>query len=177
MIKRFLVLFFVLLNHPLLALKAEEKIISYEENMLLAKDSLESIVLVGGCFDLLHYGHVDFLQKAKAQGDVLVVALESDENIQRRKQKTPFHTQKQRAYILASLESVDKVILLPSLKTYEDYLQLVKRVKPATLATTSENPYLDKLEQQAKAVNATVKVVNLKIPGLSSTALKKYLTD
>jgi len=44
---------------------------------------MKKIVLVGGCFDLLHYGHVRFLEEAKKLGNHLVVALESDENVRR----------------------------------------------------------------------------------------------
>ena len=61
------------------------------------------VVLVGGCFDLLHYGHIAFLKEAKKHGDYLIVLLESDENVRRLKgEGRPFHTQKQRKEMLAS---------------------------------------------------------------------------
>ncbi len=71
-------------------------------------------VLVGGCFDLLHFGHIKFLEEAKKSGDYLVVALESDENVRRTKGETrPIHTQEQRKAMLESLTCVDEVIMLP----------------------------------------------------------------
>ena len=79
------------------------------------------VVLVGGCFDILHIGHIRFLKAARKQGDSLVVALESDEFIRLQKRREPFHTQAERAEILAALRSVDTVILLPLLSTDEDY--------------------------------------------------------
>ena len=63
------------------------------------------IVLVGGCFDILHLGHVVFLEKAKKEGDVLVVLLESDEKVRFLKGKgRPVHTQSERAEILSALK-------------------------------------------------------------------------
>nr|WP_236682642.1 adenylyltransferase/cytidyltransferase family protein [Rickettsia felis] len=57
--------------------------IEYYENISLNKNCPinSEIVLVGGCFDLLHYGHIEFLRKAKKQGKYLIVALEPDETI------------------------------------------------------------------------------------------------
>ena len=54
-------------------------------------------VLVGGCFDFIHFGHISFLKQAKASGDYLIVALESDENVRLAKgDARPIHTQEQR---------------------------------------------------------------------------------
>jgi FAD synthetase len=135
----------------------------------------QSVVLVGGCFDLLHYGHIQYLHKSKEHGAFLVVALEPDESILSRKKKKPFHTQIQRAYNLASLQVVDRIILLPILKSYEDYLALVKAVRPSIIAITPDNPQRSNLERQAEIVGAKVQVVAPFLEGLSSTELKKYL--
>lgn len=95
------------------------------------------VVLVGGCFDVLHYGHVYFLKKAKELGNILIVALESDENTRKLKgPKRPIHTQKQRAEMLKSLRFVDKVITLPPMKSDLDYKKLVRRVNPDIIAVT-----------------------------------------
>ena len=71
-------------------------------------------VLAGGCFDVLHPGHIVFLEKAKKAGDYLVVLLESDKKIRKLKGKgRPVHSQKERAEILSALKSVDSVVCLP----------------------------------------------------------------
>ena len=92
------------------------------------------VVLVGGCFDILHFGHIYFLKKAKSLGDVLIVALESDENTRKLKGPSrPIHTQKQRKEMLEALRFVDKIISLPPLPNYR---QLVAEIKPQIIAVT-----------------------------------------
>src|SRR3989344_2564471 len=94
-------------------------------------------VLVGGCFDLLHYGHIVFLNEAKKHGDSLVVALESDENVRRLKgEHRPIHTQKERKTMLEALSAVDEVIPLPPMTTDREYADLVTRLRPHVIVVT-----------------------------------------
>lgn len=98
-------------------------------------------VLVGGCFDVLHPGHIIFLQKAKRQGDKLIVLLESDRKVKMIKGVgRPIYGQKARALMLKALKCVDKVILLPFMETDKQYDDLVKKFKPDVIATTSGDP-------------------------------------
>lgn len=98
------------------------------------------VVLVGGCFDILHIGHVRFLKKAKEQGDVLVVALESDEKTKLLKGKgRPINSQEVRAEIMASLETVDYVLKLGPNVVDNNYLELTEKIAPKVLAVTEEN--------------------------------------
>jgi len=132
-------------------------------------------VLVGGCFDLVHYGHVEFLTNAKNLGDYLVVALESDENVRRMKgESRPIHTQQQRKAMLESLRVVDEVIALPSLKTDDEYASLVKTVHPSVIAITEGDPIEDKKRKHAELVSATVIVVP-KVHTPSTSQLTKLL--
>jgi len=95
------------------------------------------VVLVGGCFDILHYGHISFLKKAKKLGNYLVVALESDENTMKLKGPSrPIHNQNQRKKMLESLRFVNKVIALPPMKSDSDYEKLVRKVNPDIIAIT-----------------------------------------
>ena len=95
------------------------------------------VVLVGGCFDILHYGHISFLKKAKKLGNYLVVALESDENTMKLKGPgRPIHNQNQRKKMLESLRFVNKVIALPPMKSDSDYEKLVRKVNPDIIAIT-----------------------------------------
>ncbi len=127
------------------------------------------IVLVGGCFDVLHYGHMQFLEKAKLEGAYLIVALEPDESISRYKKRTPIHNQQQRAQNLAAIRYVDKVLLLPKLKGFKDYSQLVQDSHPNVIAITADDPQKQNKLKQANLVGADLKVVVDRIKGFSST--------
>lgn len=135
----------------------------------------KKIVLVGGCFDILHFGHISFLKKAKSLGDYLMVALESDKNIKRLKGKNrPFNNQKQRKEFLESLRFVDEVIILKDYMTNNDYMDLVKKIKPSIIAITKGDPIKKLKEKQAEGVGA--KVIKIKkIPFISSSILSKFI--
>lgn len=155
----------------------EDKIIEYNDiDGLKKKLRGKTTILVGGCFDILHYGHVKFLKEAKKEADILIVALESDDFIQQRKKRKPFHTQDKRAFILSELESVDVVLNLPLLKTDEEYKQLVVSIKPTYIGVTKGDKYLEIKEKQTKEVGANVKVITSLIEGFSTNQILKYET-
>ncbi len=115
------------------------------------------IVLVGGVFDILHYGHIHFLKRAKKLGDYLIVALESDKNVKRLKgNNRPFHNQKQRKEILEGLSFVDQVIVLKDRMTDADYERLVISTSPNIIAVTEGDKMLEKKKSHAKRVGAKV---------------------
>jgi len=125
------------------------------------------VVLVGGCFDILHYGHISFLKKAKKLGNYLVVALESDENTKKLKGPgRPIHNQNQRKKMLESLRFVDKVIALPSMKSDADYKRLVRRVDPDIIAVTAGD---------TKNTHGVKTVIIPKIKAPSTTQIAKLL--
>lgn len=83
-----------------------------QEAIAAAKKDGQRIVFANGCFDVLHVGHVRYLEAAKALGDLLIVAINSDEQARRLKgQGRPLMAQDQRAEIVASLEAVDFVTI------------------------------------------------------------------
>ncbi|MCC7570061.1 adenylyltransferase/cytidyltransferase family protein [Candidatus Micrarchaeota archaeon] len=86
------------------------------------------VVMTGGVFDILHYGHIKMLEKAKKCGDLLVVVLANDKNVKKYKNITPFHNEKQRCSILECLNLVDVVIV--GKDNREDSL---KRINPDVL--------------------------------------------
>ncbi|MDQ7044198.1 MAG: D-glycero-beta-D-manno-heptose-7-phosphate kinase [Sulfurimonas sp.] len=95
-----------------------------------AKESGKKIVFTNGCFDILHVGHVKYLQIAKSFGDILIVGLNSDESVSRLKGPTrPVNIAEDRAYLLAALEAVDFVVPF-----WEDTpYNLIKMIAPDTL--------------------------------------------
>lgn len=94
------------------------------------KKKKKRIVLTNGCFDILHYGHVRYLEEAKSKGDCLVVCLNSDESVRKVKgEKRPFIDQNDRAHLLAALESVDYVTIFDE----ETPLEIVRKLLPDIL--------------------------------------------
>lgn len=94
------------------------------------KQKNKKIVFTNGCFDILHIGHVKYLETAKSFGDILILGLNSDLSVKRLKGETrPINTQDDRAYILASLESVDYVVIFDEDTPYS----LIKAIMPHTL--------------------------------------------
>jgi len=90
----------------------------------------KKIVFTNGCFDILHVGHIKYLEVAKSYGDILIVGLNADSSVSKLKGPTrPVNTQDDRAYILASLESVDYVVIFEEETPYE----LIKLIKPHIL--------------------------------------------
>ncbi len=130
-------------------------------------------VLVGGCFDLIHFGHIKFLEKAKEQGNFLIVALESDEFVKKNKRKLPVHQQSERAEILSNLNMVDLIILLPFFNTNNDYFNLVKKILPSIIAVTEGDKQLENKKKQAKLIGAEVREVVTNLKNFSTRNIAK----
>lgn len=136
---------------------------------------MKKIVLVGGCFDLLHFGHISFLKEAKSHGDRLVVALESDESVKKMKgDARPIHSQAQRKEMLEALLFVDEVISLPPMHGDRDYFEMVRDVKPSVIAITEGDPLMVNKSKQAKEIRAELVVIP-KIHTPSTSQLAKLL--
>ena len=90
----------------------------------------KKIIFTNGCFDILHAGHVRYLETAKSYGDVLILGLNSDRSVTALKgEGRPINTQLDRAYILAALEAVDYVVVFDDDTPYD----LIKAIKPHIL--------------------------------------------
>lgn len=88
------------------------------------------VVFTNGVFDLLHSGHIDVLSSARAQGDALVVGLNSDSSVRRLKgADRPVRNETERAYVLAALRDVDAVVTFSE----DTPLALIRRLRPDVL--------------------------------------------
>lgn len=158
-----------------------DKIFSVEQVDKIAQKlhkSKKRLILLGGCFDLLHIGHITFLEEAKKYGDYLVVLLESDETIAKEKGPyRPINSQEDRAKILAALSSVDVVIKLNPQMNDKDYDNLVFMIKPAIIATTKGDSNRYHKERQANQIGAEVIDVTPHISDKSTTKLIKLLNE
>lgn len=137
----------------------------------LLKSQQKSIVLTGGCFDILHPGHVVFLEKAKKWGDILIVLLENDEKVKALKgANRPVHTQKDRAGVLAALRMVDYIVMLPNFTSDIEYDELTATIKPDVIAATPKDN-LAYFKRSAKSSGAKFKLVTSVVGDYSTTKL------
>jgi len=112
---------------------AAEKILSAAEARAY-RDQLvadgRSVAFTNGCFDILHRGHVTYLQFARDQADALCVGLNSDASVRRNKgEKRPIHCEEDRAWVIASLAAVDCVVLFDE----DEPRDLIEQILPQVL--------------------------------------------
>ena len=109
----------------------KEKIVTVEEARALASAMRESgrkLVFTNGCFDLLHVGHVRYLEAARALGDALLVAVNGDESVRVLKGKSrPLNSESNRAEVVSALACVDYVVIFPEVRA----TALLEKVRPA----------------------------------------------
>ena len=90
----------------------------------------QTIVFTNGCFDVIHRGHIEFLKFCKTQGDIVVLALNSDNSVKKIKgPERPINNQHDRAVVLAALETIDYIIIFEE----ADPLKTIKKLKPDIL--------------------------------------------
>ncbi|GJM62247.1 MULTISPECIES: D-glycero-beta-D-manno-heptose 1-phosphate adenylyltransferase [Persicobacter] len=110
-----------------------DKIISWsdiDQTMDAYRQKGEKIVFSNGCFDILHLGHIDYLEKSRQKGDRLVIGLNTDASVQKLKgPERPINNEYSRARMLAALAFVDNVILFGE----QTPLKLIETVKPDIL--------------------------------------------
>jgi D-beta-D-heptose 7-phosphate kinase/D-beta-D-heptose 1-phosphate adenosyltransferase len=146
-----------------------------ELETILRRENKGSVVLVGGCFDIFHIGHLRFLSEAKKMGDYLIVLLEKDEKVKKLKGKNrPIFTQDVRAEMLSALNCVDLVVVLPMMEKDSDYLDLLMKVKPDIIAVTENDPRIEKKKHQAETVGGQLRVIPF-VKTLSTSALAKTI--
>lgn len=126
------------------------------------------VVFTNGCFDLLHLGHVDYLEKAKGLGDVLVVGLNSDDSVSRFKgPQRPIQDQTSRSRVMASMQAVDLVVFFSEDTPFE----LISALLPQVLVKGSD--YLAENIVGADVVKnagGVVKTIDF-VPGYSTTRI------
>ena len=132
------------------------------------------LVVVTGAFDVLHVGHLRFLQSARATGDLLLVGVEADNRVSAWKGPgRPVNPGVERAEMLAALRPVDGVFLVqgdPDVKEPEAYVDLLRPLDPAVLAFTQGDPFAKEKHSSALLLGAAAVEVPL-VPERSTSAL------
>ena len=154
-----------------------DKIVSLEslaKKITIWKQNGIKVVFTNGCFDILHLGHIDYLEKAAQKGDKLVVGLNTDSSVKRLKgAKRPINKEYARARMLAALSFVDAVISFEEDTPYE----LINSLKPTILTKGSD--YLAENIVGADIVisnGGTVETIDL-VDGYSTTDIINKLKE
>lgn len=125
-------------------------------------------VFTNGCFDILHAGHVDYLQKARARGDILVVGLNSDNSVSRLKGPSrPVQNANDRAAILASLACIDYIVIFDE----DTPLEIIKTLKPNVLIKGADYTIENTIgAKEVLSWGGSVEHISL-LPGRSTTSI------
>jgi rfaE bifunctional protein nucleotidyltransferase chain/domain len=155
--------------------RARDKILSCAEaarSCRAARRRGERVVFTNGCFDLLHAGHVQSLERARGLGDRLVVALNSDASVRRLKGAgRPLVPARQRALILAALEAVDWVVVFRA----NTPLATIRALRPDVLAKGGDWP-VDAIVGRELVEGWGGRVVRLReIPGVRTSQLVRRI--
>ncbi|MEZ5404940.1 MAG: D-glycero-beta-D-manno-heptose 1-phosphate adenylyltransferase [Verrucomicrobiia bacterium] len=149
------------------------KLVPFEEIELFrnqCRAKKQRVVMTNGCFDLLHVGHVRYLQQAKALGDILWIGLNSDSSVKALKgEKRPLNSQEDRAEVLSALACVDGVTIFEEVRCD----RLIRAIAPDIYAKGGDYKpdTLDPEELKAlQQVGAEIKILPL-VPGRSTTTL------
>ena len=136
----------------------------------------KTIVFTNGCFDILHAGHVRYLSKAKEEGDILIIGLNSDTSVKRIKgEKKPIVEEAQRAEVLSALYAVDYITIFDE----SDPLNLILALKPHVLVKGADWEEKDIIgAKEVKSEGGKVSRISL-VGGISTTEiinriLRKY---
>ncbi|ACV24353.1 D-glycero-beta-D-manno-heptose 1-phosphate adenylyltransferase [Methanocaldococcus fervens] len=132
------------------------------------------IVFTNGCFDILHRGHIEYLNKAKKLGDVLIVGINSDESVKKIKgDKRPIIPLYSRAYVLDNLKAVDFVVPFDE----ETPIELIKIIKPDVHVKGGDYKEEDLPEAEiVKGYGGEIKIIPL-IEGYSTTKIIKWILN
>ena len=148
--------------------------ISTVTDLAACRGELESrgkqLVFTNGCFDLLHVGHVRYLQEARGLGDALVVAINSDNSVRELKgEGRPLNSAGERAEVLLGLESVDYVVVFDGKRA----TSLIGEIRPHIYAKGGDYTVetLNEEEKEALALAGSRIEILSQVAGKSTTAL------
>ena len=139
-----------------------------------AKTDGTIVVTTNGCFDVLHLGHLRYLQAARQLGDLLVVAVNSDNSVRELKGKNrPLVPEGERAEMLAGLECVSYVVIFPELTP----INLLAELKPSIHVKGGDYKLEQLVEREVVEANGGKVIVGLNVPGKSTTNLIEVICE
>ena len=139
-----------------------------------AKAAGNVVVTTNGCFDVLHLGHLRYLQAARQLGDLLVVAVNSDSSVRELKgENRPLVPEDERAEMLAGLECVDYVVIFPE----STPIELLAELKPSIHVKGGDYKLEQLVEREVVEENGGKVIVGLNVPGKSTTNLIEVICE
>ncbi len=139
-----------------------------------AKSEGAVIVTTNGCFDVLHLGHLRYLEAARRLGDLLVVAVNSDSSVRRLKgENRPLVPEAERAEMLAGLACVSYVVIFPELTPVD----LLSELKPDVHVKGGDYRVEQLVEKDIVEANGGKVIVGLNVPGKSTTNLIEVIRE
>lgn len=154
----------------------EDKILKRENlKEILGKEKRgnKKLVLANGCFDIIHIGHIRYLREAKKEGDILLVAVNSDNSVKRIKgQNRPIINERERAFIIASFKCVDYVVIFEE----ERVDKIIEEIRPDVHCKGGD--YTEESVPEKETVTSyggKVKIVGGEKLNSSSNIIKKLL--
>lgn len=140
----------------------------------ILKSEEKKIVFTNGCFDILHRGHISYLEQAKSLGDILIVGVNSDSSVKKLKgEGRPVNIESDRAYVLDNVKSVDHVIIFEEDTPYN----LIDKIKPDYLVKGGEWKEEDIVGSDIVKANGG-KVISLKyVDNYSTTNILKKINS
>lgn len=138
------------------------------EELAKRKEEGKKIVFTNGCFDILHRGHVSYLNEARNLGDLLVIGLNSDASVKRLKgESRPINQENDRKFVLENLKSVDYVVIFQE----DTPLELIKSITPDILVKGGDWP-IEKIVGHEIVMQNGGKVMSLSfVDGYSTTKI------
>ena len=157
-------------------LHPQEKILSRSDLVTrLERPRNERVVFTNGCFDILHRGHVEYLERARALGDCLVVGVNTDASVRRlgKDPHRPFVKEEDRAYVLAALAMVDFVTLFDE----DTPAELIEALVPDVLVKGGDYS-MDRIvgRQTVEAAGGVVRIIPF-VEGFSTTSLVNRIRE
>jgi len=136
-----------------------------------------ALVVVTGAFDLLHIGHLRFLEAARQLGDYLLVGVESDERVRRWKgPRRPVQTEEDRCELLSALRVVDEAFVIRGERVDPDYYaELLRPLGARYLAVTADDPFLEEKRAAMADIGVELRVVTPRIENYSTSHLVELL--
>ncbi len=138
---------------------------------------LVTVVMTSGVFDLLHIGHIFTFQQAKLLGDILVVVLATDKNVQKLKSRTPTNSQDERTKVVQHIKEVDCALV----GTEEDFISTIDFIQPDIITLGYDQVFEEKSlhKQLSERGFGHIKIIRMKqyIPGKSTSKIVQTIIN